>query len=1515
MRAFLYVVSALLLLGVLLFVVATRTEIGRNALGRQLEARFASAYHGELAIGRIRGNLRQQVFLSDVRLYDELGRLWLSVDSVVATPHWKALFSRQFRLNRVRVLGPVLTIHEDPGFNSFLRRRSASAVQAWTFDSAGLVIEDGAINAASTKARGPFWAQALREVSLSDLSARAEIETGPNVQHLKVVALSAFIAEKELPIHSLNLQLDATEDSIRVGHLDLRLGATHILCERAAVRRNADAGLDDWQAVLSESEVDLAELRWLLPWKAPEERILIAARLSSSGGTVRVEDASLGWRDSRVLGHTTVRRFADSLQLTLDLLPSVIDIADLESLLPEEAAPSWVLTSSPIQLTVGASGAWRDSVLHLEAAASGQALSGAFELGASLQGSANAGWVYEFAIDADSLAIPPAGALLTGATRIAGSGTAWDNLDASMTSVLGPSRVGGHQIDSLTATATIAHGRELQATVYARRGRQSAHVTAQATLPLQDARFVAELRTAHLDIGPLVARDSVETAITGTFTATGQGLHWKTLEGVATAQIDHADLRAGSRRWSIPEHQLTVRANPPGTGAPRLIIDGDLAQATLRANAQLPVLKALAATYAAAVRESLGRQRMKQWANAGQQPDIPPPAWPPQSVTRSRTGARQALRAAGIQRASVSLDLGIARADWVGAYLATVAGLPYPLAQTMGDATASDHLARLSVDADADAIAVAGSWSDASTAGLELELTAAMEAPLETSLEGSVMVQIPDYEAHGITIDSPRAIARFAHGQVATLLRTGADERFGPAQLDLTLTILDDRYRVTLDSGTVDIAGQRWHLAPGQVADLYWDAVDFSGLATTGTDLHVQHVRVDGLATSGADSERRVAASFEGFSLEQLSEVLEWRHTLGGTLDGALTWSSKTGVAGLVIVDTLRIGNHVAGGLRATSQLNAGAEDVDLTVSLSPLHGPGIRQNNIVIAGTMRPSVSSDSGRLNLAVDIRRLDALFIEELIPATRDARGLITGSGAVRGTISQPVFAADLEIPFLRFELPKQNLLLEADGHAAVDRRGVHFERLAVRDSTGGLADIDGWLLFNDYRFLSFNAKGEFRDFQVMNVPHYSRDLDWYGVVWASGNVTLTGPLDNAVLSSSNITTSPRSEFNFPIRARRNAIDPGFITYREPGANPSELPSETRRTSILAPRPATEREFGAGLNVDLYVTAPEGSTIRLVIDPLLGDVITGRGTARVHLLLREGVMRTHGSFGVTSGDYLFTAGELFARRFLIQEGTIRWTGDPLDPQLDFQAEYRTRASRSGLPEDIGGTLNSSLPLIVDLDIAGVLNAVEVDLSIALDQRNDAISDAPLLEAYLNQPDRTAQHATSVLLTNSFLLSAEGTRTEMLTGSALNSVSQLATGHINRYLSHVLPNADFALGLVSDETAEDLDISAGVALTLLDERLLIRGYGVYRGHQVDQPTNQGLEGEFVVELRLNPNVSVDLFYRREGDALSESVITSETGVGLNYRTQFDSWRTLWSRVIGSSAAEPADTVALPKQ
>jgi len=131
-----------------------------------------------------------------------------------------------------------------------------------------------------------------------------------------------------------------------------------------------------------------------------------------------------------------------------------------------------------------------------------------------------------------------------------------------------------------------------------------------------------------------------------------------------------------------------------------------------------------------------------------------------------------------------------------------------------------------------------------------------------------------------------------------------------------------------------------------------------------------------------------------------------------------------------------------------------------------------------------------------------------------------------------------------------------------------------------------------------------------------------------------------------------------------------DAGFIVFADPSGSTPDVESLTRRDNILADRPEGVPTFVEGLNLDLNVIAPDESTVHLVFDPVVGDVVTVVGSGRVQLQREEGDFSVFGDFNATEGTYLFTAGEVFVRRFNINEGTITWDGSPTNAKLDLEA-----------------------------------------------------------------------------------------------------------------------------------------------------------------------------------------------------------------------------------------------------
>ncbi|NCP46497.1 MAG: hypothetical protein GW818_08795, partial [Flavobacteriales bacterium] len=97
---------------------------------------------------------------------------------------------------------------------------------------------------------------------------------------------------------------------------------------------------------------------------------------------------------------------------------------------------------------------------------------------------------------------------------------------------------------------------------------------------------------------------------------------------------------------------------------------------------------------------------------------------------------------------------------------------------------------------------------------------------------------------------------------------------------------------------------------------------------------------------------------------------------------------------------------------------------------------------------------------------------------------------------------------------------------------------------------------------------------------------------------------------------------------------------------------------------------------MQFDLDVT--DAAEVRLIFDEKVGDIMKSTGNGNLKLEINtEGDFNIFGTYIIKSGDYLFTLQNVINKRFnLLEGGSIKWNGNPLDALIDISATYRTRA-----------------------------------------------------------------------------------------------------------------------------------------------------------------------------------------------------------------------------------------------
>jgi len=954
----------------------------------------------------------------------------------------------------------------------------------------------------------------------------------------------------------------------------------------------------------------------------------------------------------------------------------------------------------------------------------------------------------------------------------------------------------------------------------------------------------------------------------------------------------------------------------------------------------------------------------------------------PASLSTLREQARSALRTSGVtDPVQFRADLQVDQPEIVRAWIPTLPQLAGPIRMESRVAVDPDTL---SLDGTVDAERMTAGATGLAGLHLSLQSTASLRAPLARTLESRLTLGADSLQRGQRVLAAPMLRAHYANESGGLHWTAGSPPNSGdastepngsasdesrqppPYRLRLGLDLQPDRNVLTVQEIYARTARGTWQTArPGRI-DLFSDAAVIESFALESprpnTD-GVQQLRVHGtLSRTEADS---VFIDASNVLLHPLFAAAGTRRPIGGLANGTVVVTDglqQPNINSSVQIDRLSFDRRLLGRLQVSTRYRAGSPALELAARLRPEPRPadslagetpalvprGVQateRNRLTLTGSIRlpdalrtapdpspapvptdePDVPPSDSPLNLQLDVERADLFFFEYIFEEQiQNVRGYTAGTAQITGSWTDPTFNAEMIVRDGAFSLPDFGLRYRIDGDVNVDREGFHLRDVVVGDGDGR-ADISGDILFNEYRYFSFDLRGELDEIQIIDVAE-SQELPFYGDIRASATASLTGPLYNARLSTDAARTTPESELFIPVSEEDVSADSGFIIFADSTGRLPNIRDLTRRDNVLSDRPAGEPSFIDGLEMDINVIAPEGSTVNLVFDPLIGDVVTAVGSGRVQLQRQEGEFLTYGQFNVTGGDYLFTAGEVFVRRFTIDSGTLTWDGDPINAQLDIDAAYRTRASTRGLPSETESA--GRIPVVINLDITGRVETPQVDLSLALarDERGQLVG-TQTLDAILNQPDATTEYATSVLLTNTFLLTTSsasqpagesGGSNRLATAGnqlAFNSVSQLVASQLNRYLSAALPNVDVNFGL-QGEDPEDLDVIYGVALRLLDERLIIRGEGVYTGDDPDDPqtaASLGPQGEFVVEVRLSRRVSAEVFFRRQGDDLAREALTQTAGVGLSYQSEFSTWKELYDRLFGWLRGEgdeaPPDT------
>ena len=693
---------------------------------------------------------------------------------------------------------------------------------------------------------------------------------------------------------------------------------------------------------------------------------------------------------------------------------------------------------------------------------------------------------------------------------------------------------------------------------------------------------------------------------------------------------------------------------------------------------------------------------------------------------------------------------------------------------------------------------------------------------------------------------------------------------------------------IRLYPATIVAAGRTWRITSDTLAiDTTRIAVNNLYLASGRESLHLDGV----MSRSEQDSITMTLHDFD------ISPFMGFARRMGYEVEGSTNGTASLKAAfnrgsltADISIDSMEVNSTPVAPLHINSRWDLEQERIRVAMH-------NTRTGEEVVRGYYEPSTVHyfADGEFN-NLPLKMLDPLLTSVLTQSQGSADATLHIEGERRNaTLSGKVEVSDLstmvDYTRVRYSVPK----------ATVDVADNHFRATNVRvyDSEQNQGTLTLDLNLNHLSNIAYNVRVAPRNMLVLNTTAQDNDL-FYGKVYGSGTATISGDKSGNTMDVV-ATTAGASQFFMPLSGKSDVSSADFVVFEQPGVEIDSTNYLARKKMAFERRARGSDPSGASnLNINIDLTATPSAEVQLVIDPTVGDVIRAKGDGRMNIRIipQNNIFDMYGDYTISEGSYLFTLQNIINKLFVINSGsTIQWTGDPLDARLNIDAVYNLKASLQ--------------PLLASTTLDNVTRAVPVECIINLTERLTA----PTVTFDIKVPnaDTEIQNAVSNLLNNQqsiatqfmYLLVSGTFYSDSSTTTSIGASASATTGFelLSNQLSNWLSSDDYNIILRyrprSEISSDEIDF--GFSKSLVNDRLLVEVEGNYLvDNRMAQNSNMSnFMGEAYITWLIDRAGNLKLRgFTQTIDRFDENQGLQETGVGIYYKEDFDTWSDLKRRI-----------------
>lgn len=660
----------------------------------------------------------------------------------------------------------------------------------------------------------------------------------------------------------------------------------------------------------------------------------------------------------------------------------------------------------------------------------------------------------------------------------------------------------------------------------------------------------------------------------------------------------------------------------------------------------------------------------------------------------------------------------------------------------------------------------------------------------------------------------------------------------------------------------------------------------------------------------------RVAILFNNFRLQAVLSLLNPDEKLAsGSLNGQLVLEdifNKLGFTADLAIDDLNVLQVPLGRLKLDA--DSGTDDL-YTMDMS-LKGADV---DMTVKGDYR--VDPAAAQLNLNLDLTKLNMSTVAGIASDfLSNGKGNLSGAMVVSGTTLEPIYEGTFNFNQAGFNVNMLNQdFLMKNEQLQINNSGLAFNNFEISDADSNTFVVDGMIGTVDLLTPTFDLRLKADNFTALNSTAADNDL-YYGKATFDATATIKGNLTIPVVKmtlgvddSSNVTyVIPATELDI---VQRDGIVQ-FVNKE----NPDDILTQTEDESATL--------TGYDITADLKIR--NGAKVNVIVDPATGDNMQVAGDGDLKFRMSpNGRMTLTGRYEIDSGHYELSLYEIVSRRFELEKGgSVTWSGDPFDANLDVSAIYKVETSASalmasqtsGADEDLKRQSRQELPFLVYLNVDGELTQPVISFKLDMEEEEQgAIGGAVYgrLQQLNNQDQELNKQVFSLLVLNKFFPTSgtDGSNGGTV-AIARDNLNQALSDQLNQFGGKLLGNTgvdlNFGLDSYTDyqgsnpQERTSLDVTA--SKKLLDDRLVVSvGSEVdIQGSAADSGGQTPVIGNVSLEYLINPSGQWRLkgFRKNEFDNVIDGQLIV-SGISLIFSKEFNEFKNLFTKTVQEEAAE----------